>query len=576
MLLTMAPAFAQEDEPARVRVAHHAEGIETVDVFVDGELSDLQRVEFGAVTDYVELPAGAYTFGIGAADSKAQDATLITRIAPGSYTTLTAAASAEQISLSRADETATLRIFHNSEAAGSVDVFINGEVTDFQGLNPGVLTDSFTIPAGAYTFGIGAASSETPDATLITRLTPGSRAVIAANDAGESGTVQLAKLADVALIRVAHHAAGVGAVGVSIDGAPSEIQGVAFSSQSDYAEIPSGTYSFGVAETGGDASFTDSIQLLPGTEATITAFVQDGQNQLRQTSRAIQPPNPAYVRVAHNGAGIDALDFYVDGALTELQGIGFGSTSDFIALPSNAAYSLGIGAAGGGSPDVNLITRVGVGSYTTVNVQSDGGQLRLAPANLTAHVRVGHFAAGVDPIDVGINGAVSGRGLTYGELTEWVAMPSGAVSLSIGSSVTVQNLQPGSWTTIIARPSINGSQTILQVINENFANLAADLARFTMMNAVPGGDPLNLQLTNGRIAVQNLAFPGAAGDNDGVYTFDIPPGAYDFQVTPAGFAGTVVASFEQMNLSGGAHYFIVAYGSANAPSISVAATDPAG
>lgn len=56
------------------RVAHFSPGAPPVDIYVNGELSDIQGLEFGSVTDFIELPAGFYDFAVAPAETTIDDA----------------------------------------------------------------------------------------------------------------------------------------------------------------------------------------------------------------------------------------------------------------------------------------------------------------------------------------------------------------------------------------------------------------------------------------------------------------------------------------------------------------------
>jgi len=56
------------------RVAHFSPGAPPVDIYVNGELSDIQGLEFGSVTDFIELPAGFYDFAVAPAETSVDDA----------------------------------------------------------------------------------------------------------------------------------------------------------------------------------------------------------------------------------------------------------------------------------------------------------------------------------------------------------------------------------------------------------------------------------------------------------------------------------------------------------------------
>lgn len=569
VLTGVAAISAQDGQSAWVRVAHNAEGVGAVDVFVNGELSALQGVGFGETTDYVEVPAGAYRFAVGEAGSGEADLNISTRLAAGSYYTISADVVDGRPRLSRSEDVALIRVYHNAEGVGEVDVYVNGALTDLQGVPFGALSDLVSLTPGAYQFGVGAAGSGSPDLlTLDTELAPDSRSVIMASfDA--SGAPVLSAIPDAARVRAYHNANGVGAVDVFVDGERSGLQGIEFGTFSDYATLPSGVYQFGAAEAGSDsADFTITARLLPMTDTTIVATL-NSTGEFVQLSREVrtQPaPGPAFVRVAHNAENFGEVDVYVNGALTELQAVPFGVTSGLIEL-APGTYRFGVGEAGSGSPEFTITTNLAADSYTLISAVPAGGAVRLVRSNDVAYVRVIHAANGVPAVDVLIDDVTSDiRGLEFGEATSWVAVTPGAYRFAVALAGTTEsentlsrNLQPGSWTTIIAGLTNDSESVRLRALNEQIGGLDASRARVTVIHAIPGYFPVNVQLDNGTVLIQNLAFPGALGDNDGADTIEVAPGTYTLQVTPNGLPENVVL-FYNGTLLGGTDYLFIAYG----------------
>ncbi|NHX38556.1 MULTISPECIES: DUF4397 domain-containing protein [Haloarcula] len=162
-----------ESEPANVRVAHMSPNAPNVDVYVDGS-AVLEDVPFGAVSDYLEVPAGARTVEITAAgdpDTSVFEGD-VTVEGGQAYTVAAAGEIGDDTGdpfqpLVLADNltapsngTARLRLVHLSPDAPQVDVTVgsSGDVlfdaADFREF------DSVEVPAGEYTIQVRGA---TPD-----------------------------------------------------------------------------------------------------------------------------------------------------------------------------------------------------------------------------------------------------------------------------------------------------------------------------------------------------------------------------------------------------------------------------
>ncbi|MDS0222329.1 DUF4397 domain-containing protein [Haloarcula sp. S1AR25-5A] len=124
-----------ESEPASVRVAHMSPNAPNVDVYVDGSAA-LEDVPFGAVSDYLEVPAGARTIEITAAGD--QDTSVFegdVTVESGQMYTVAAAGEIgdeadeafaplvlEDDNAAPGADTARLRVVHVSPDAPAVDV----------------------------------------------------------------------------------------------------------------------------------------------------------------------------------------------------------------------------------------------------------------------------------------------------------------------------------------------------------------------------------------------------------------------------------------------------------------------
>ena len=152
-----------------VRFAHFAADAPALDIFVDGELSDIQQLAFPAITGWVEMPAGTYEFALAPIDTSYAEAV----VGPFNYTlnanafsTLAVVGSAEAgtltIQVLRLDYTlppegqARVAVFHAIPDAESVDVITSDGTVLVSGLNFATQADfnsglaEFDVDAGTY------------------------------------------------------------------------------------------------------------------------------------------------------------------------------------------------------------------------------------------------------------------------------------------------------------------------------------------------------------------------------------------------------------------------------------------
>jgi len=171
-ILCFAASFGQQkhsasaDSPSYVRVIHASPFVGTADVFVDGTKL-LSSFQFGAVTDYVAIPAGPHKVQI-ALVGKGIGASVITEtlaVSPGvAYTVAATGATSTSLALQVFTDnnllspgTAKLRLYHLSPDAGSVSLDTGGNSL-LSGIAYQSASDYLTISAGAYTIGVDTSS----------------------------------------------------------------------------------------------------------------------------------------------------------------------------------------------------------------------------------------------------------------------------------------------------------------------------------------------------------------------------------------------------------------------------------
>jgi hypothetical protein len=158
---------ASAESPSYVRVIHASPFVGTADVFVDGSKL-LSSFQFGAVTDYVTIPAGPHNVQI-ALVGKGIGASVISEtlaVSPGvAYTVAATGASPSSLGLHvfidnnlLSPGTAKLRLYQLSPDAGSVSMDTGGNAL-LNGVAYPSASDYLTISAGSYTVGVDASSN---------------------------------------------------------------------------------------------------------------------------------------------------------------------------------------------------------------------------------------------------------------------------------------------------------------------------------------------------------------------------------------------------------------------------------
>ena len=169
--------YASAQSPSFVRVIHASPDVGTADVFVDGGLL-LSSFQFGAVTNYVAVPAGPHKVQI-ALVGKGIGAAVISEtlaVSPGlAYTVAAVGTKATGLSLKvfidnnlLSPGTAKLRVYQLSPDGGAITVSAQGS-TLLSGISYQGASNYLPMSVGAYTFDVTSATHNSTlpmDATL--------------------------------------------------------------------------------------------------------------------------------------------------------------------------------------------------------------------------------------------------------------------------------------------------------------------------------------------------------------------------------------------------------------------------
>jgi hypothetical protein len=168
-----------DSDAGQVRVAHLSPDAPAVDVVVDGD-AVLENVEFGAVSDYLALPAGEHAVTIQTSENEtvvfddnvtveADTAYTIAAVGEVTEETFRPAIFVDDFE-SPSDENATVRLIHASPDAPAVDVTVAGTDTVlYDNVSFGNASDYVTVPAGHYELEIRGAT-ESNDGDVVTTV----------------------------------------------------------------------------------------------------------------------------------------------------------------------------------------------------------------------------------------------------------------------------------------------------------------------------------------------------------------------------------------------------------------------
>ncbi|MFN8379523.1 MAG: fasciclin domain-containing protein [Anaerolineae bacterium] len=192
-----------------------------------------------------------------------------------------------------------------------------------------------------------------------------------------------------------------------------------------------------------------------------------------------------------------------------------------------------------------------------------------------ANVRVAHLSPDAGNVDVYINYQAALTDVAPSAISDWKLLPAGTYNIAVAPTGTSIDdavigpvdvtLTPGSWTTVAAIGSAADGTLTASVIAEDGGAQAADQANLTVIHQIPDAPPVNV-LANGALLLGNLAYPGTAGDNDGVATITVPAGTFNIVVNANGVPFSDLGS---VTFDPGQSYIVVASGTAADPSFVV-------
>ncbi len=214
----------------------------------------------------------------------------------------------------------------------------------------------------------------------------------------------------------------------------------------------------------------------------------------------------------------------------------------------------------------------------------DGVLLPPMPEPEMTNIRVAHFSPDTPAVDVFVNGEAAIEGLEFPTITDWIQLPAASYNIAVapaGAGIEAAAIGPAdfelpadAFITVAAIGSLDAGTLAPQVLVEDYIEITDGSARITVFHAIEDAPEVDV-LAGGSPVITALAFPGAQGTNDGVFTLEVPAGAYDLQVVPSGATEPVVLDLPDTQLDADTHYFVAAVGTLASPQVALSATDMA-
>jgi hypothetical protein len=340
-MFAVLPAAAQS-EYAFIRVGHFSSDAPAVDVYLNGELSDVLGLAFGEVTPWMAIPAGTYSIAVTTVGQSVDIAVATledVELAAGTWATISAVGTladetlalqpaVEDYATPVAEGSARVTLFHAIEDMSGVDLVRDGA--------PMINTVAYPNPERGND---GAASVDLLAGTVdlaVTGATDNSKVII---------SIPETELPDGGYVSVFAYGTLEAPLYSLQTVTPEEVTRVSAGSA-----LTTETFVFdpNAADEADDADDVDVEAAQPDIEAGSVAFIRAG----------------------HFGADAPAVDVYLDDEATSITALEYGVVTDWIAVPAGE-YTISV-TAEGGTTDEAVISleevELAADSWTTLSV----------------------------------------------------------------------------------------------------------------------------------------------------------------------------------------------------------------
>ncbi|MEA2511158.1 MAG: hypothetical protein QOJ59_645 [Thermomicrobiales bacterium] len=387
-----------------------------------------------------------------------------------------------------------------------------------------------------------------------------------------------------ATIRAVYAFPGGPSIDLLVDGQPIG-QNLAFGAASEYAPVAPGTHQVQVVPTGqqADAALTTTeVDAQSGTAYIVTVLGTTNAVEAKVNEVKLEPvgQGQARVRFIHASPDTGSIDVAIAGGDELAGGLDFKSDSDYMEIDAGT-YTLELRAADGGelllsAPDVVfeqgriydvvVLGQVADKSLTLLSLVTDVSPscsqiLGIGGPN-DACVRFVHTAPDIEAVDFYIGNAVVAEGLTFGQGTNFIAVPASedqniqvvatGTTPSEDQSDATQTFQAGYAYQVVVL-SADGGDTgatgdngtdggadtgnaqggaggVQVVVNQlDFTPLPEGQARVRVLHTAADVDAVDVAVANGPTLFEGVTYGGGGSD----YRI-VAAGPVRLQVRPAG------------------------------------------
>ena len=244
-------------------------------------------------------------------------------------------------------------------------------------------------------------------------------------------------------------------VDLFVTGGDELINDLEFGEASDYNDLDTGTYDFEVRQNDsetvslavpgfdvGDGNAYDLLFLGQSADSTLSVLpLATPVNTPCSEVLGIGTPTDACVRIVHASPDAPAVDIYVNDSII-VEGLAFGSTTDFVALPAGDDREVKIVPAGSTVDDAVNTTGLDLDEghayevlaldmVDDLDVKVEDVDLSAVPAG-QSRVRVIHAAPDVDDVTVTVtDGPELFSGVSFKDVTDYEVLDAGTYDIQV-------------------------------------------------------------------------------------------------------------------------------------------------
>jgi uncharacterized surface protein with fasciclin (FAS1) repeats len=184
------------------------------------------------------------------------------------------------------------------------------------------------------------------------------------------------------------------------------------------------------------------------------------------------------------------------------------------------------------------------------------------------NLRVAHFVADSDAIDVYINDTILFDDIAFADVSRFVSLQPGTYSVAfapVNTSVEKAILSPvtvtvadGAFITVSAIGSAANESIEVSLLEEDYTPLADEMSRLTVYHALEGVEAIDV-VEAGAALLENIAYGETA-------TVDLATGIYEPAITLNGDEDNLLEPM-RVSLWNGSYYFAALIGSVDAPQL---------